>query len=226
MMPSVEEMEAYIRQEALARGINPDVAVRVARTEGLARNTWQSNVRLAYGRERSYGPFQLHVAPQGYRPGMGNDFANQTGLDPADPRNWQQGVSFALDNAKRGGWGPWFGAKKIGITGMMGIDGTPVSTRAPSAPAGAPQQPETYYPEGSPYAEPKQPETSDFGIASAVVPTASTGSKDGLSFFQRQHLSAMERGSTPMNEIDRQKQQFLNPQPAKFPKLPQMTGGK
>lgn len=132
MLPSVVEMEAYIRQAALARGIDPDVAVRVARSEGLAPGVWQATGTLKYGRERSYGPFQLHVAPPGYRPGMGNDFVAKTGLDPADPRNWQKGVDFALDNARRGGWRPWFGAKKIGITGKMGIGGVPVQNQPPA----------------------------------------------------------------------------------------------
>ena len=126
MLPPVSEMEAYIRQAAIARGIDPDVAVRVARSEGLGEGVWQSNVMLDYGRERSYGPFQLHVAPEGRRPGMGNDFIAKTGLDPSDPSTWRQGVDFALDNAASGGWGPWFGAQKIGITGKHGIgDGKP-----------------------------------------------------------------------------------------------------
>ena len=37
-----DEMEAYIRRAAIARGINPDVALRVARSEGLQPGTWQS----------------------------------------------------------------------------------------------------------------------------------------------------------------------------------------
>lgn len=135
MIPSVAQVEAYIRQAAIARGIDPDVAVRVARTEGLGEGIWQSNVMLDYGRERSYGPFQLHVAPEGRRPGLGNAFKAKTGLDPADPSTWRQGVDFALDNAATGGWGPWFGAKKIGITGKMGIgEGEPQGVSAYAAP--------------------------------------------------------------------------------------------
>lgn len=121
-LPSVQEMEAYIRQAAQARGIDPDIAIRVARSEGLAPGVWQATGMLDYGRERSYGPFQLHVAPKGYRQGMGNDFVNATGLDPSDPKNWKQGVDFALDNAATGGWSPWMGAAKEDITGMMGIN--------------------------------------------------------------------------------------------------------
>lgn len=187
MLPSVAEMEAYIRQAAVARGINPDVAVRVARTEGLAPDTWQSNVILDYGREQSYGPFQLHVAPKGRKPGLGNAFIAKTGLDPADPRYWKQGVDFALDNAVQGGWGPWFGAKKIGIVGKMGINGGKTRGVSAADPAASPQdglvgpgrgltagyqQPgEEFYPPGSPYPETAPPED--------VVFNASTGQPMG-----------------------------------------------
>ena len=156
-LPSVQEMEAYIRQAALARGIDPDIAVRVARSEGLAPDTWQSNVRLDYGRERSYGPFQLHVAPEGRKPGLGNAFIKATGLDPSDPSNWRQGVDFALDNAAKGGWGPWFGAKAVGVTGMEGIrDGkalgvspaTPGTGTAMGGFAGGPSQVAARQPKG------------------------------------------------------------------------------
>lgn len=124
-LPSVAEMEAFIRRRAAELGIDPDVAVRVARSEGLAANTWQSNLQQPYGREASYGPFQLHVDPTGKRPGMGNAFMKATGLNPADPDTWDEGVDFALQQARKGGWGPWMGAKKIGVTGFMGIDGKP-----------------------------------------------------------------------------------------------------
>jgi hypothetical protein len=118
---TVQEAEAYIRQAAAARGIDPDVAIRVARSEGLGKDIWQSNVTLGYGRERSYGPFQLHVAPEGRRPGLGNAFIKETGLDPSNPGTWKQGVDYALDKAAKTGWGDWFGAKKLGITGFYGI---------------------------------------------------------------------------------------------------------
>lgn len=124
-LPSVAQMEAYIRRRAEELGIDPDVAVRVARSEGLQDGTWQANGTLSYGREQSYGPFQLHNAPAGERPGMGNDFVKATGLNPADPDTWDEGIDFALEQARKGGWGAWYGAKKEGITGFMGIGGKP-----------------------------------------------------------------------------------------------------
>ena len=134
MLPTTDQFEAYIRQKAIELGIDPDVAVRVAKSEGLQEGTWQSNYVQPYGREASYGPFQLHVDPTGKRPGMGNDFMHDTGLNPADPSTWRQGVDYALGKANTGGWGPWFGAKREGITGKMGIG----QQAGPEAPAQAP----------------------------------------------------------------------------------------
>ena len=138
-IPDIKALEAYIRQAALSRGIDPDVAVRVAKSEGLQPGTWQGNAQLAYGREQSYGPFQLHVAPSGYRPGLGNEFVNQTGLDPSDPANVYHGIDFALDQAKQTGWGPWFGAKRVGIAPMQGIGTVQPNTDTPRAQYAQPQ---------------------------------------------------------------------------------------
>lgn len=126
-LPPVAEMEAYIRAKAAELGIDPDVAVRVARSEGLKANTWQSDLQQPYGREASYGPFQLHVDPTGKRPGMGNDFMAATGLNPANPDTWDEGIDFALAQARQAGWGPWMGAAKEDITGFMGIGGQPAA---------------------------------------------------------------------------------------------------
>ncbi len=122
-LPTVSEMETYIRQAATARGIDPDIAVKVARSEGLAPNTWQSNYRRGGYREPSYGPFQLLQggAGTGFPKGMGNDFRRQTGLDPSDPANTYAAIDFALDQAATGGWGPWYGAAKVGVGKRDGL---------------------------------------------------------------------------------------------------------
>jgi hypothetical protein len=119
-LPAFDEMRDYIRQSATARGIDPAIALRVARSEGLAPGVWQSKVRTGSGREQSYGPFQLYVGG-----GLGNQFAKATGLDPSDPSTWREGVDFALDHARKNGWGAWYGAKKVGVTGKMGIGEMP-----------------------------------------------------------------------------------------------------
>ena len=108
-----DSLVAYIRQAAISRGMDPDIAVRVAESEGLNANPeegWQSNVVKDGKRERSYGPFQLYVDG-----GLGNVFKQRTGLDPSDPTTVTQQIDFALDEANRGGWGPWYGAKRVGI---------------------------------------------------------------------------------------------------------------
>ncbi len=129
--PDVPTMESYIRQSAAQRGIDPGVAVRVARSEGLQRGTWQSNVIRKGIREPSYGPFQLLVGGEGtgFPEGVGNRFIDATGLDPADPVNWRQSIDFALDTAGKQGWGQWYGSKAAGISPLQGI-----GTTTPAAP--------------------------------------------------------------------------------------------
>lgn len=114
------EIADYIRQSASARGIDPDIALRVARSEGGFSNpTQQSNVVKNGVRETSYGPFQLRIGG-----GLG-DAALKAGVDPRDPNQWKKGVDFALDQAAQGGWGPWYGARNQGIVGMAGIGRRP-----------------------------------------------------------------------------------------------------
>lgn len=133
-LPSAKEREAFIRAYAASIGIDPDVAVKVARAEGLRDGVWQSKVEQPYGREQSYGDFQLHVAPEGRSPGLGNAYQKTTGLNPADPANWQSMNKFALDQVRKQGWGPWMGAKAVGVTGMMGVGGQPAQAQ-PQPPA-------------------------------------------------------------------------------------------
>src|SRR5262249_18393348 len=90
-MPTIAEIEAYIRQAAMRRGMDPDVAVRVAKSEGLAPGVWQSNVCRNGVREPSYGPFQLLVREGG----LGNAFQRATGKSAADPSTALQQVDFA-----------------------------------------------------------------------------------------------------------------------------------
>lgn len=121
-------LETYIRQAAAARGIDPDVAVRVAKGEGGLQNPFRhgegpaprSQAAGLGSTENSYGPFQLYVSGTGA--GLG-DRAMAVGIDPS--KDWQKGVDFALDEAKNKGWGQWYGAKAQGITGMAGIGGAP-----------------------------------------------------------------------------------------------------
>lgn len=132
----------YIRQAAIQRGIDPAVALRVAQAEGL-------NAYVGDGGS-SFGPFQLHyggVARGGNAVGgLGDVFTKRTGLDARNPDTWRQQVDFSLDEAKRGGWGPWHawkGGSKAGIGGQpanmpaSGGDAMPVDGMSLSAPPAA-----------------------------------------------------------------------------------------
>lgn len=122
------DIEAYIRQSAIARGIDPNIAVKVAQSEG-GLNSWnmQSLATKNGIQEPSYGPFQmLKGGPgTGYPTGLGNDFMNKTGLDPALAVNGPAATDFALDHASRNGWGAWYGADKAGISKWDGIGKNP-----------------------------------------------------------------------------------------------------
>lgn len=121
----MSNIEAYIRQAAARRGIDPDIAVRVARSEGGLSNPVQQSLAKRNGvREPSFGPYQLLIGGgnTGFPAGMGND-ALKAGIDPRDPNQWQRGVDFALDRASKNGWGSWYGAKAAGINNMDGIGG-------------------------------------------------------------------------------------------------------
>lgn len=123
------ELETYIRRAAAARGIDPDIAVRVAKSEGgLDDPTRQSLVRKNGLQEPSYGPFQLLVGDgRNFPRGMGNDFVAKYGMHPSDPQAAYKGIDFALDNAKQSGWGAWYGAKAAGINKFDGINGRAVA---------------------------------------------------------------------------------------------------
>lgn len=114
-------VEDYIERAAIARGMDPEIALRVARSEGL---------RGYVGDEgSSFGPFQLHygnVAGGGNRvSGLGDVFTQQTGLDARDPTTWRHQVDFSLDQAAKGGWGPWHGWKGSQWAGIPGDHKTP-----------------------------------------------------------------------------------------------------
>lgn len=111
------DVASYIAKAATARGIDPDIALRVAKSEGGLKS-WnlQSNYMKNGVQEPSFGPYQLYMGG-----GLGNAFQKKTGLDPRLAENGPAGVDFALDNAKKSGWGAWYGAKKAGIGNWEGI---------------------------------------------------------------------------------------------------------
>jgi hypothetical protein len=156
---AIGPVEAYIRDAAVRHGIDPDIAVRVARSEGGLDNPFRHGAGPAphsqdpkYGStENSYGPFQLYVSGTGA--GLG-DRALAAGIDPT--KDWQRGIDFALNEVRNKGWGQWYGARGQGITGMMGVGGHAASVASPQAAtdaAGPAQQPST----GTPLPAPGTP---------------------------------------------------------------------
>ena len=134
--PKPGEIEAYIRQAAAKRGIDPDVAVAVALHEG-GRDPRKPDqppftdpaVMAVFPTGRSYWPFQLHYggagtpyAAWGGTAGMGNDFTRMTGYQPGDPAAWRPAVDFALDRALQTGWYPnFYGSVPARVSTWQGI---------------------------------------------------------------------------------------------------------
>lgn len=122
------DIASYIAKAASARGIDPNVALRVAKSEGGLKS-W--NLQSQYVKngvqEPSFGPFQLYKGG-----GLGNDFMKKTGMDPALASSGPAGVDFALDHAAKNGWGAWYGAKNTGIGNMegIGVGGASTATEA------------------------------------------------------------------------------------------------
>ena len=112
-------MDDYVRQAAQKRGIDPNVASRMLGAESAyGQNNLGDKVN---GQPTSFGPFQLHFAPDGKA--MGDD-ALKAGIDPRKfAQNWRQQVDFALDRAAKGGWGPWqTSMNKLGLNQWSGIN--------------------------------------------------------------------------------------------------------
>jgi hypothetical protein len=112
-----DSVSAYIRSAATARGIDPDIALAVANSEGL--NTYVGD------NGSSFGPYQLHyggVASGGNAvSGLGDSFTKQTGLDARNPDTTAAQIDYALDNVATNGWGAFHGAATIGVGGRTGI---------------------------------------------------------------------------------------------------------
>jgi hypothetical protein len=130
------EEAKYIIAAAKARGIDPDVALRVAKSEGLAQYAGDEN--------SSFGPYQLHyggVAGGGNSvSGLGDRFTAKTGLDARNPTTWKQQVDFALDTATKEGWGAWHGwtgPERAGLPGGEKYASASVNDATPRIPVSA-----------------------------------------------------------------------------------------
>jgi hypothetical protein len=111
-------LAGYIREAARKHGVDPEIALKVAKSEGLRDFSGDGG--------KSGGAFQLYTGG-----GLGNKFQKETGLDPLDPKNEKATIDFALREAAKGGWGPWHGAAKVGVGEFEGIN--PEKTAATAA---------------------------------------------------------------------------------------------
>ncbi len=105
---SSSERAAFIMSTAKSLGIDPKTALRVAQSEGFYGFTGDGGM--------SHGDFQLYDGG-----GLGNVFRKQTGLNPADPKNWAAADLFAMEWAAKHGWGDFHGAARVGIDRWQGI---------------------------------------------------------------------------------------------------------
>jgi hypothetical protein len=118
------EIEGFIRDAARARGIDGDIALRVARSEG---GVDAYAVRGTFVTGSSWWAYQLHYGGPGYEylgtvAGMGTGFSKLTGWEPGTEAAWRDAARYALNRAKAGGWGPWYGAAHVGVGQWEGID--------------------------------------------------------------------------------------------------------
>lgn len=118
------EMADYIRRSAIAHGIDPNVALRIANSEGLRGSI--PGVRNTPGdKGTSFGPFQLHYAsriPGLTLGGLGDRYTRETGHHASDPKHWKEQIDFALRVARKEGWGAWHGryGARIGLWDGIG----------------------------------------------------------------------------------------------------------
>jgi len=114
----VNTIASYIYNRAREVGVNPNLALGIARFEGLNPNTLGSPTfgnRDARG--YSFGPFQLFSGspdPSRIEPGgMAYEFKQRFGEAPS-ASNWQQQVDFSLDAMRRRGVGAWYAVRDQG----------------------------------------------------------------------------------------------------------------
>jgi hypothetical protein len=114
----VNTIGSYIYNRAREIGVDPNLALGIARFEGLNPNTLGSPTfgnRDARG--YSFGPFQLFSGspdPTKIAPGgMAYEFQQRFGEAPS-ASNWQKQVDFALDTMRRRGTSPWYAVRNQG----------------------------------------------------------------------------------------------------------------
>lgn len=117
-----------------------DFIIRAAKLRGMIINDvltvidneggWNEPTLRNYAGEPAWGPLQLHVVAEDYRPGfegaraiaqqnpcygyVGDQFICVTGLHPSEVRAYKMAIEFGLDYAiKAGTWAAWYGARNL-----------------------------------------------------------------------------------------------------------------
>lgn len=161
-MADVNSIASYIYNRSREVGVDPNLALGIARYEGLNPNTLGSPTfgnRDAKG--YSFGPFQLYSGsadPSRIAPGgMAYEFQQRFGEAPS-ATNWQKQVDFALDTMRRRGVSPWYAvrdqggpeaitqkgaqfARQIGLDGGAAVAYSPRSIAEDQAQVGSPAAP-------------------------------------------------------------------------------------
>lgn len=121
-MADVNTIAEYIYRRARELGVDPNMALGIARYEGLNPNTLGSPTfgnRDAKG--YSFGPYQLYSGspdPSRIAPGgLAYEFQQQFGAAPSRD-NWQQQVDFSL-NKMRTSHNPWYAVRDQGGLGAI-----------------------------------------------------------------------------------------------------------
>ena len=117
-MATVEEIAQYIWRRSPQLGVNPALALGIARYEGLNPNTiGSSTFGNPDARGYSFGPFQLYSGssdPSKIAPGgMAYEFQQKYGQAPSR-ENWQQQVDFSLQTMANRGTSPWYAVRDRG----------------------------------------------------------------------------------------------------------------
>jgi hypothetical protein len=140
----------YIWRRARELGVNPNMALGIARFEGLNPNTLGS---ATYGNPDaagySFGPFQLYSGsrdPSKIAPGgLAYEFKEKYGAAPSKD-NWQQQVDFSLETMKSRGVTPWHAVRDQGgidaitqkgarYASQIGLDGDQTVAATAATPA-------------------------------------------------------------------------------------------
>lgn len=120
------EIEEFLAECLVARGIDVEIGLRVAMSEG---GVDEYALRGTFPTGSSWWAYQLHYGGAGYEylgtvAGMGNGFTELTLWQPGEEAAWRDAARYALNRAKNSGWSAWYGAAHVGIGKWDGIDRT------------------------------------------------------------------------------------------------------